>query len=31
MEISVIVQVLRDAAARGVLDEADVDAAADRI
>jgi hypothetical protein len=31
MEISVIVQVLRDAAARGILDEADVDAAADRM
>ncbi len=31
MEISVIVQVLRDAAARGLLDEADVDAAADRM
>ena len=31
MEISVIVQVLRDAAARGVLDEADVDAAVDRM
>jgi hypothetical protein len=29
MEISVIVQVLREAAARGVLDEADVDAVAD--